>query len=305
MSGPAEPHIARSWSLPRGRSRLAIREIGEGRPLVVLHGGPDFDDRYLLPEMDRLAAHARLVYYDQRGRGGSYRGEGPDDVSLATEMADLETVRAAITEGSIGLLGHSFGALLAAEYAIRQPERVSHLILMNPAPLSHEGMLAFRRELATRRGAAGSARMQALWADAAFLRGEVGPEAEYYRIHFGTTLRSPAHLEAVVGRLRQAFTPEAIVAARAIEDRLYADTWDRPDYDLLPGLATIPMPTLVITGDHDLCPPEVVDAIADAIPDARLVTLEDCGHFAYMERPEAVEALVAELLALPPGPVTR
>jgi proline iminopeptidase len=301
VSGPADPNAAREWSLSRGRSRLAVRELGEGRPLMVLHGGPDFDHRYLLPEMDRLATHARLIYYDQRGRGGSYRGETADDVSLATEMADLEAVRAAAAGEPVALLGHSFGALLAAEFAIRRPEQVTHLILMNPPPLSHDGMLALGAELTARRGVKGSARMRALAADPAYQRGAVEPEAEYYRIHFGTTLRSADQLATVVGRLRTGFSSAGTVAARAIEDRLYADTWDRPDYDLRPGLATLAMPTLVIAGDHDFCPPAVVGAIAAAIPDARLVTLEDCGHFAYLERPEAVVGLVAELLARPGG----
>jgi hypothetical protein len=44
------------------RARLYYRAIGEGRPIIVLHGGPDFDHHYLLPEMDRLADSFRLVY---------------------------------------------------------------------------------------------------------------------------------------------------------------------------------------------------------------------------------------------------
>jgi pimeloyl-ACP methyl ester carboxylesterase len=54
--------------------------------MIVLHGGPDFDHEYLLPDLDRLAASCRLVYYDQRGRGRSFTGEGPKGVTLASEM---------------------------------------------------------------------------------------------------------------------------------------------------------------------------------------------------------------------------
>src|SRR5690348_2504722 len=52
-------------------SNLFYRDIGQGPPTLVLHGGPDFDHRYLLPELDRLSDALRLIYYDQRGRGWS------------------------------------------------------------------------------------------------------------------------------------------------------------------------------------------------------------------------------------------
>jgi proline iminopeptidase len=43
---------------------LFTRVVGAGPTIIVLHGGPDFDHRYLLPDMDRLADSFRLIYYD-------------------------------------------------------------------------------------------------------------------------------------------------------------------------------------------------------------------------------------------------
>jgi proline iminopeptidase len=59
-------------------------------------------------------------------------------------------------------------------------------------------------------------------------------------------------------------------------------------YDLLPKLRSLTIPTLVIAGDSDFIPGEVAAHIAQAIPNARLVTLKDCGHFAYLECPGEV-----------------
>ena len=56
---------------------LFVREVGAGRPIIVLHGGPDFDHTYLRPELDRLADQARLIYYDQRGRVDRREGSRP------------------------------------------------------------------------------------------------------------------------------------------------------------------------------------------------------------------------------------
>jgi proline iminopeptidase len=56
----------------------------------VLHGGPDFDHSYLLPDLDRLSDSFRLIYYDQRGRGRSADGVRAEDVTLASDIADLD-----------------------------------------------------------------------------------------------------------------------------------------------------------------------------------------------------------------------
>ena len=60
--------------IPVENARLYYREIGQGQPILLLHGGPDFDHTYLLPDMDRLSNAFRLIYYDQRGRGKSAPG---------------------------------------------------------------------------------------------------------------------------------------------------------------------------------------------------------------------------------------
>jgi len=105
-------------------ARLFCRALGDGMPLIVLHGGPDFDHHYLVPELDCLASRFRLIYYDQRGRGRSSEGVTPEDVGIASEVDDLERVRRHFGLDSMALLGHSWGSLLALEYATRHPERV-------------------------------------------------------------------------------------------------------------------------------------------------------------------------------------
>jgi pimeloyl-ACP methyl ester carboxylesterase len=66
---------------------------------------------------------------------------------------------------------------------------------------------------------------------------------------------------------------------------------------LFPQLRRLRFPTLVLRGDDDFIPIDVVRAIADAIPGSRLAILPDCGHFAYLEQPERVHAAFAELLS--------
>lgn len=276
-------------------ARLYYRTIGDGPPIIVLHGGPDFDHHYLLPEMDRLADSFRLMYYDQRGRGRSAGEVEPDEVSIGSEVEDLDSVRRYFGLDSVAVLGHSWGAVLAMEYATRHPDRVSHLILVNTAPASAADNLVFREHLLRTRPARDVERMQALASSARYRAGDLEVEAEYYRLHYRVALRRPEHIDQVVGRLRTYFTEDSVLTARAIEDRLYDETWASDRFDLIPRLQALDVPTLVVHGADDFVPTALAGHIAEAIPRGRLVVLQECGHFAYLECPDEFHEHVTAL----------
>jgi proline iminopeptidase len=267
--------------------QLYYREIGMGQPIIIIHGGPDFDHNYLLPDMDRLSSYFRLIYYDQRGRGRSGVNLQPEQVTIDSEIEDLEGLRAYFHQDTIAVLGHSFGGLLAMEYAIRHPHRISHLILMNTAPASHEDLMFFRQER-RRKTPNDLDEMNAISATAKYQEGDIETEAAYYRIHFRSAIRRPEHLDSVIKSLRVGMTPDGILKARAIENRLYEQTWLKSEYNLLHSLNRLTIPTLVIHGDYDFVPMTCTAHIAQAIPGARLVLLEECGHFSYLERPDRI-----------------
>jgi proline iminopeptidase len=272
---------------------LFARVVGRGEPVIVLHGGPDFDHGYLLPDLDRLKDAFRLVYYDQRGRGRSADRVRPEDVTLSSEMDDLDRVRRHFGLDAPVVLGHSWGAVLALEYALRHPTRVSRLVLMNPAPASASDLSSMRQAYLGQLGAADAHRQKDLVASAAYQAGDPEAVAARYRIHFEHALRRSGDYERLMATMKAAFVAqgkEGILKARAIEDRLYRDTWQVPGYDLLPNLRGLTVPTLVIAADHDFIPVVVAEHLARAIPGAKLVTLADCGHFAYMECPGGVRA---------------
>lgn len=279
---------------PVSGAQLYFREAGCGTPLIVLHGGPDFNHRYLLPDLDRLSASFRLIYYDQRGRGRSSRDVSPEDVDLESEIDDIEHLRRYLGLEKLALLGHSWGGLLAMEYATRHPGQVSHLVLMN-SPASHADLQHLREHRRTAEPET-LEKMRVISGTPAYAAGDIETEAAYYRAHFSATLRQPEHLERVVNSLRLDFAAQDILKARAIEARLYAETWLNPAYDLRPRLRGLQMPALIIHGDRDLFPLDGVTAVAKSLPHARLVVLDDCGHFAFLERPAEVQAAVADCL---------
>jgi proline iminopeptidase len=285
MNAFSDPSMLRSRYIPVKGAEIYTREIGQKRQLFILHGGPDFDHSYLLPDMDRLADAYRLIYYDQRGRGRSAAGVQPEDVSVASEIADLEGLRKYFQLDSMALLGHSWGGLLAMQYALRYSRHVSHLILMNMAPVSHQDYLLLRQER-QKNARADMQKLKASSQDIRYQEGDPDAVAAYYRIHFRAALRRPQHLDQVIQTLRASFTKEGILKARAIEQRLMLETWFSEEYNLIPQLKKLEVQTLVIHGDSDFIPFECIHPIIQAIPKARFVLLKECGHFSYLECPD-------------------
>ncbi len=218
----------------------------------------------------------------------------PEDVTLTSDLADLDKVREHFGLESAALLGHSWGAVLALEYALRRPARVSHMILMNPAPASASDVAVFRTAYVRRLGA-DMDRQREILASAAYTQEDSGAVTARYGLHFKPALKRPDDYEKLPARMKAGFIsqgPEGIVKARAVEDRLMRDTWQVDGYDLLPRLRDLRIPTLVIWGDHDFIPSEIAMHIAGALPDAQMVTLRDCGHFVHLECPGDVRIVL-------------
>src|SRR5215208_2944232 len=103
--------------------------IGHGDPLLLMHGGPGADHWTLLP-FERLADPFTLIFYDHRGNG---RSVGAPVTSMTWEnlTADADALRQRLGFDKWAVLGHSFGGKVALEYALRYPQSLSHLVLLD------------------------------------------------------------------------------------------------------------------------------------------------------------------------------
>ena len=135
FAAPAKAQIA---PLATGEHQVIINGVrlwyrvagtGSGPPLVFLHGGPGQGSqtfaRFAGPALE---ARNRMIYLDQRGSGRSEK-HWKKEYSLPLMVDDLEQLRRAWGVERMALVGHSFGTVLALEYAAKHSERVSHLVL--------------------------------------------------------------------------------------------------------------------------------------------------------------------------------
>ena len=130
---PADGLLAGPHTVVVNDVRLWYRVAGRAQPgappVVFLHGGPGQGSAHFAalagPEMERSL---RMVYLDQRGSGRSGRpADGQYSISLMVD--DVEGVRRALGVPRIALIGHSFGAVLALEYAARYPEHAAAVVV--------------------------------------------------------------------------------------------------------------------------------------------------------------------------------
>ena len=108
---------------------LFVEVIGQGYPLLLMHGGPGADHWTMLP-FRRLADRFTLVFYDHRCNGRS-TGAPVESMTWENLTADADALREKLGFERWAVLGHSFGGHVALEYALRYPDRLSHLVLLD------------------------------------------------------------------------------------------------------------------------------------------------------------------------------
>ena len=108
--------------------------LGQGTPVIFMHGGLGFDHQYFRPFVDPLARSANVVYYDHLGHGRSDRPLNISDLTLARLSSDCDGLATALGFDKFILVGHSYGGFIALDFALRFPKRLAGLVLSCTAP---------------------------------------------------------------------------------------------------------------------------------------------------------------------------
>jgi proline iminopeptidase len=271
---------------------LYVEVIGHGPPVVLMHGGPGLDHISLLA-FKALADRHTVVLYDHRCNG---RSVGAPSTSMTWDnlTADADALRERLGFERWDVLGHSFGGHVALEYALRYPERVSRLVLLDTAGDARWSQQNAAEVLAGRgyspRTVAIARRFYAGRIDPKdFLRASMRLVPAYdHRFSVLRLIR-----ELVEGGWRMRTRPEALV---------YGGRMMR-GWSVMGRLGEIHAQTLVLAGRDDfLFPPESQALLAAGIPNARLRIVERAGHNPQAERPVETLAAVADFLAAVPLP---
>lgn len=253
---------------------------GPGVPLLVLHGGPGGTScRFSL--LDPLGAERPVVRYDQLGTGRSGR---PDDLSLWTVerfIEELHTLRQALGLQRMHLLGHSWGASLAAAYVLEKGTAgIVSLTLSSPllsTPRWIEDANLLRAQLPAEVQATLTEHEQAGTVDSEAY--EAASEVFYQRHVYGSA--EPPDLEACEGAPWNLVIYEYMWGPTE-----FHATGTLLDFDVTPRLNKLDVPTLFVTGEFDEARPETVAAFQALVPGARFEVIEDAAHFTIGKKPD-------------------
>lgn len=266
---------------------LFVKVIGQGYPVLLMHGGPGLDHSTLLSFLP-LADQFTLVFYDHRCNG---RSEGGDVSSMTFEnlIADADALRQKLGFDKWAVLGHSFGGMVALEYALRYPQSLSHLLLLDTCG-DTSWVQRNAPEILIKRGYSDSA----VNAARRFFNGQIASDQVYaallkfakaYFYHFSFLNQ----LRDVVSGSHPVMRPDVLI---------FGFSQLLTGWSIMNRLNEIKTPTLVLAGRYDFqFPPEHQAILADRLPDARLELIECAGHNAHVEQSAEVIRIVRRFLS--------
>ncbi len=265
---------------PIEQGSLYYKLMGQGTPIVILHGGPGLTHNHFLPQMTPLAQSRTLVVYDQRGSGRSAHSSIDKKFLTIQQFAsDLDALRKHLKFDKITVMGHSWGSFLAIFYAINYPQHTEKLILMGPQPMCYKGMLDFEAAFNQRF----SSLKELLSADRVHSSTPSTPEGliQLYRTLSAAFCYDPAKAQELTLHYDPVADQRGRLVGNHLNSTLFSEQWDYHSQ-----LSQLTIPTLIVHGVQDPIPLWTVQKLHQSMPNATLVTLDQCGHFPYIEQPK-------------------
>jgi proline iminopeptidase len=279
-------------------ARLFYRVMGQrGDTIIAIHGGPGVDLESIANDFAPLAEKHVVIFYDQRGTG---RSELPKDTTrlvVQRQIADLDEVRRHFGAQSVTLVAHSYGPLLAASYALEHPQAVRRMVFFGPVPPRRgDFWKRFGASMNERLDSAARARA----ADASRRLSDPNADTrqacrDYWAVGMRPRLAEPDRTLPLIRSDLCASDPAGIRYGLTITNRVVMASYG--NWDLRERLTRLDVPTLVVHGEQESIPMDLVGEWVTSLPHARLVRVPNAAHFTYAERPEIVWPEVERFLA--------
>ena len=272
------------------------------RTIIVIHGGPGQDYRYLLP-LKALSDEYRVVFYDQRGTGLSPRVEA-SELTLQSSIEDLDRiVNYYCPDEKVNILGHSWGAMLGSAYLAKHPERVHKIILAEPGFLTSEMAEIFME------------RTNGFAIDLSFdniiLLGKIimralhvrGPDDQAIKDYiFSNLVTSPIENHPMSGYFcgnkydstQISFWRLSMVASQAIQQS-GANADGKMEIDLVSGVEQYQDTVLFIAGDcNRFIGPDYQEMHLKHFPKHKMEVIHNAGHNMFLDQPDDFFRIVRE-----------
>lgn len=262
--------------------------IGRGEPIIVIHGGPVLDQSYMIDHFKDLSKTNKLIFFDQRACGRSTVDVDTSTMKMKTLIEDIDALRKKFNFDKVHVLGHSWGGMLAAMYAIEYPLNVKSLILCDAMPPSFELWQQEEKEIASRLTAYDSLVGEKIRSSDRFKNRDVKMVDSLMRFSFRTQFADTTKLSLLKIELPYDYFKRSEIFGH-IAPELFS-------FDLTGKLNKIISPTLIIYGDLEPALKISGPIYKSGIVNSQLVSISSSGHFPFIERPEQFNDAVATFL---------
>ncbi len=269
--------------------QINVETLGKGDPIFFFAGGPGNSHDYMQGNFGQYHLTHQVVFIDMLGRGMSDDAKHPNEYSVENDVHITEEVRKALKLRKISLVGHSYGTVVAQAYAIKYPNQVDKMVLINGF---HSGEMwqancdSYNHYAKTH--------FPEKWAQVDSLRalGYVSSDTTFsklygsfpskYVYYHNTSIKQNRPKEdyrnwnsdvyySIIGRDADFFVSGSMM-----------------DLDFRRKLADLNFPTLVVAGRYDgVSTPEYNVHYKQFMPQAKFIMFEKSGHNPYLEEPEA------------------
>jgi proline iminopeptidase len=284
---PSQEHIESGIKEING-TQLYYKTIGEGESILVIHGGPGLNHNYLLPHLSKLAENYKLIFYDQRACGKSSLNVDTSSITLDNFIRDIEGLRQSFGIMKLNLMGHSWGGLLALEYALKYPGKVKSLILIDCIGASNDINTQTNQVLAERFTKEDSIKRVNIIRTEAFQKRDPKTIEALMQIGFKHDFKNPSLIDSLDLDLNENYAETSRLLQYLAGDLM--------SYDLHPDLKKIKSPALLIYGDYDPLTETAGRRIQQSIAQSQLKIIEDCGHFPFIEKPDKFNKIVTTFM---------
>jgi len=253
-----------------------VGEIGNGLPLIVIHGGPGVNSWYLKP-LEKLANQRPVILYDQRG-GGNSDPLPPEKWNVEFFIEELRQIIQQLGLKRYHIMGHSWGGAVATDFALTQPEGLISLILSSPL-ISTNLWVEDQRELLKK--------LPYSIQEVIYWHEENGifdtPEYQeammvYYNLYL-------CRLDPWPDMLLEAFGAQNVdIYSTMWGPSEFTCTGSLRSYDRSDSLYMIEVPTLFTCGEYDEATPKTVQYYANQMPNAKLKVFMQSSHTAMLEQ---------------------
>ena len=278
---------------------LHVAETGQGLPLLLLHGWPEFWATWE-PVMQRLAPRFRLIAPDFRGFGESDNpNPTPSDQATADILADdVVAAMDALALPAAGFVGHDVGAYVLQRLAIRFPDRVAKLFFFN---CPTHGVGARWRA---------ASHINEIWYQTfhqlPHAAGVVGATHASCRAYIGYFLRHWSHRKDAFDAVLERWVDTFLRPGNLQGGFNWYISQNAGRLAVMDGTAPKPprikIPTKVLWGRHDpVLKAEWADVLSDYFDDISIGLAEDCGHFVHYEDPDLASAEIAAFFSETPS----